>query len=53
MLAPEFAVELLLWVTAPESPEPLTGALTFDWTPGAEIAVELASWSTLFVAFSV
>ena len=54
--ASDFAVELLLWVTSPDSPpqHPVppteTGVFVFDWTPGAEVAPDVAFWSTLFVA---
>src|SRR5205085_12262104 len=52
--ASEFAVELLLWFTSPLSPllRTRTGAFTFDWTPGAEVASEPAFWSISFFAFS-
>ena len=52
-LAEEFAVEPLLWLMSPLLPllSTRTGAFTFDWTPGAEVACEFASWSTSFLPF--
>src|SRR2546423_7599059 len=56
--ASDVAVELLLWLTSPDEPPPqqlllsvVTGAFTFDCTPGMDVADEFAFWSMSFLAF--